>query len=799
MYRKNLKKSLFIALLGLLCRQAGAQNIVSGRITDETKKPVEYLDMTAVVNDSIVSGTITDKSGAFRLNLPDGSYTLRASLLGKVLFEKTLNLTRSLDLGVLPVNTDMQMQEVVITARKRLIKRQADRLILNVKENPILKGKNTLEILRYAPLVAVSPHTGAVSIKGKPSRIWIDGKDSHMSAADLHDFLTSLSNEEVASIEIISNPPSEYEAAGAGGIVNIITAKAQKRGLQSTVHTDLTAARFLSHQSSVNLNAKWNEKLSLRSFISLKQRHEPGKEDRTETLFTPFTRYHYVRKMDAQSNYVHTSNSLYYAPNPSNEFGLGFRYSSFIVDQGDTRDMSITEGTQQTFSSGDYLIKLDYYHYNLGFNYKLKLDSAGQDLRAICDYYQSDNRDWNAYKNAYFDSHHRPTGSNEKRNYSPTHDKILSSQLDYKKPFKPYTFKAGLKYSSVDNRNSSRFENRVAGGFVRDESLTNAFNYKEQIFAAYSSLSIDSLFNRGISAQIGLRAEHTKGKGEVPTRSYGLQKDYTDFFPTFFLSQSLDSKRSVSLSYSRRIERPSYDSFNPTTFYLNEFSSAIGNPELAPSYTHALELSCDAAGFNASLFYDRTRGEPREILKKQGAKKLQYQWRNIDHADVYGLSVSGNKAINKRLDLVARASWYGKYYRSNFADRVDHIHIAKGTFQGRIELNLTGPYGLNSEAAFEYNGPETYGQFQIGENYAFYFTLSKQLDKGLSFYLKLIDPFDNLRYRFKTVQSQIVTTQLRNNYKQAVSFAVVYHFSAGVKAEKVDIEKSNTDLRNRAN
>ncbi len=798
MYKRQVKTSLSLALVGLFCQQGGAQNIVYGRVIDKAKKPVAYLSITAAVNDSIVAGTITDESGAFSLNLPDGSYTLQASLLGKTLFEKMLSLAQSLDLGLLQVNTDMQMQEVVITARKRLIKRQADRLILDVKENPLLAGKNTLEILRYAPLVTVSPHTGAISIKGKPSRIRIDGKDPHMSAADLHDFLTSLSNEEIASIEIISNPASEYEAAGAGGIVNITTTKARKRGLQSTVHTDLTAARFISHQSSVNLNAKWNEKLSFRSFISLNQRHEPGKEDRTETLLDPFTRYHYVRKMDAQSNYVHSSNSLYYACNPANEFGLDFGYTAFTVDQGDTRAMSIKD-VQQRFSSGDYLIRVDYHYYNLGFNYKLKLDSAGQDLRAIFDCYQSDHRQWDTYKNFYFDAHHIPTSSNEKRNYSPTHDKILSGQLDYKKPFKPYTFKAGVKYSSVDNQNSSLFENRLKGIFVQDDSLTNAFNYREQIFAAYASLSIDSLFNWGISTQIGLRVEHTKGKGEIPARSYSLQKDYTDFFPSLFLSQSLVDKRSVSLSYSRRIERPSYDSFNPTAFYLTESSSAIGNPGLDPSYTHALELSYDAAGLNALLFYDRTRGEPREILKKQGAKKLQYQWRNIDHADAYGLSVSGNKAISERLDLSARASWYGKYYRSKFADRVDNIHSAKGTLQGRIELGFTWPHGFKSEAAFEYNGPETYGQFQTGENYAFYFNLSKQLDKGLSFYLKLVDPFDNLRYRFKNVQSQVVTTQLRNGYKRAVSFAVVYPFSAGTKAEKVHIEKSNTDLRNRAN
>lgn len=792
-----MKKSLTFVLLGLFFRQGLSQNKLSGRFIGENQQPTPYLEVTASVGDSILSGVITDTSGTFILNLPNGQYILRGTLFGKELYKKQLSLKHSLKLGVIQVKTGMQLGEVAITARKSLLEKQGDKLVMNVGGSPLLKGRNTLEILRYAPYVAVNPNTGAISMRGKPTTILIDGKRVNATAGDLNELLASFSSEEIQSIEVITNPPSEYEAAGSGGVINIITTKAKKRGLRGTTHTSLIASRFLSHKASANLAAKLSQKLSFRSFLSTDRSDKPGKEDRTETLLSPFTKYSYIRSYRVKSNYLHTSNNLSYDITPSNELGLGFWYSSSKGNREVDNDLDIESAKEETSSLGQYFFKWRKEDYDASLNYKLRLDDSGQYIKAIFDYYQSDYRVDETYENTYRNADSVLIDSNERRSHSPTSNRIASGQLDYKKPFGQEVLKAGIKYSSVDNENSTLFENQLNGIFTRDDSLTNAFHYREQIVAAYASFSVDSLLNRGISAQIGLRGEYTQGKGEIPAKNYSAKRDYMDLFPSFSLSKNLDGKHSIAFSYSRRIGRPNYSRFNPTIFYLTDFTSEVGSPELRPAYTHALELSYNTPRFNVSLYYNRIKGQPEEMLKRLSAEKLRYQWRNIDHSGIYGVSVYGNEKVTQRAALSIKASWYRKYYQSNFTDRVDNLNVAKGSFVGYIALAYALPFGFHADLSFEYNGAHIFGQYEARENHAFYGSLSKKLENGLSFYLKLIDPFDNLRDILKTSLQEVETTQIRNNYSRAVSLSVVYNFNVGARTKQIKMDNSNRELRNR--
>lgn len=106
---------------------------------------------------------------------------------------------------------------------------------------------------------------------------------------------------------------------------------------------------------------------------------------------------------------------------------------------------------------------------------------------------------------------------------------------------------------------------------------------------------------------------------------------------------------------------------------------------------------------------------------------------------------------------------------------------------------------MSSEISFEYNGSETYGQFESGENYAFYLDFSKKITKDLSFYLKVIDPLDKLRYTFKNSQQGYQTTQFRNNFNRTVRFSLQFNFNSGNKTKNVRYKRSSQDLRNRSN
>ncbi len=343
----------------------------------------------------------------------------------------------------------------------------------------------------------------------------------------------------------------------------------------------------------------------------------------------------------------------------------------------------------------------------MNLNHTFRLDTLGQNIKTWVDYYDSDAESNNNYKNLFFDDHYLPTNSNQRMSNSPADNKIFSVQTNYTKPFQKDKLELGAKYSFVDSKSKTIFQNLLGSVYVPDKNLTNDFNYKEEILSGYVQYFIDNLLMSNFSVQLGARVEYTDGMGKIPSKDYELPRNYLDFFSSVFITRSFENKQSLNFSYSRRIDRLSYSSFNPTTFYLTDFTSQVGNPALKPAYTDALELNYNSPKANVMLYYNLTKGENREILKKLESSHLQYQWRNIDNAHIFGGSFSGNTSILKdRLRILAKGSAYYKVYQSDFEDHIDPIDASKLTFQGRISLSYKLPLAIQSELALEYNGPE---------------------------------------------------------------------------------------------
>ena len=78
----------------------------------------------------------------------------------------------------------------------------------------------------------------------------------------------------------------------------------------------------------------------------------------------------------------------------------------------------------------------------------------------------------------------------------------------------------------------------------------------------------------------------------------GAVKDtsYFNLFPTFFANYQASQMHNFGLSYSRRINRPSYGTLNPFEVSIDAYSFNRGNPDLTPAYTHNVELSHTFAG-----------------------------------------------------------------------------------------------------------------------------------------------------------------------------------------------------------
>src|SRR6185312_16388532 len=70
-----------------------------------------------------------------------------------------------------------------------------------------------------------------ISLEGKSGVVvYIDDRKSPLSGADLVAYLQSLPSGALDQIELMTNPPAKYDAAGSAGIINIRMKKNKTKG-----------------------------------------------------------------------------------------------------------------------------------------------------------------------------------------------------------------------------------------------------------------------------------------------------------------------------------------------------------------------------------------------------------------------------------------------------------------------------------------------------------------------------------------------------------------------------------------
>lgn len=116
-----------------------------------------------------------------------------------------------------------------------------------------------------------------------------------------------------------------------------------------------------------------------------------------------------------------------------------------------------------------------------------------------------------------------------------------------------------------------------------------------------------------------MRLENTVAKGYQVTNDSTFKRNFTNLFPSAFISYELNKDNQLTLSYSRRINRPNYQDLNPFIYFLDSLSYRKGNPFLLPQFTHNIELSHSFKGkLITTLNYNSTNDVISQILKADG-------------------------------------------------------------------------------------------------------------------------------------------------------------------------------------
>ncbi|MDE6444625.1 MAG: TonB-dependent receptor plug domain-containing protein, partial [Muribaculaceae bacterium] len=156
-------------------------------------------------------------------------------------------------MGTLRLADDNKLlQEVVVEGIRSQMKFELDKKVFSVDANVTAAGQSASELLESIPSVEVD-QDGEVSLRGNSSvTIWINGKESGLTADNRAQILEQIPAETIDKIEVITNPSAKYSPEGTAGIINIILKKDRRAGYYGSA--EIGANTRGGGNASVNVN-----------------------------------------------------------------------------------------------------------------------------------------------------------------------------------------------------------------------------------------------------------------------------------------------------------------------------------------------------------------------------------------------------------------------------------------------------------------------------------------------------------------------------------------------------------------
>ena len=615
--------SLFISLI--LVQEADAQDLRTVKIkliqTDST--PVSGATALVFRNDTILLKTfISNNEGILEMDkIPSIPLVVSISRVGlndlkfSIPAISTTKANTSFDfIQIMEVKT-AALKEIVVQGKKPMIEQKIDRTVLNVDASPGNSGNSIVEVLEKAPGVSVDKD-GNISLKGKQSvLVLIDGRQTYLTPQDLFNYLRSLPASTIDQIELMTNPPARYDAAGNAGVINIKTKKSKTQGFNGTYTGSVGQGRLNRNSNSIQLNYRKNK---INVFTNSSYSNWEGFNDlniqrtfRNDNDIVAASFKQNSNEAQSEKNNINMKIGLDYQASKKTNIGVvlsGFSNPEVVYINNNSLLKNSQDITDSIVRSTN-LIENTWKNISSNFYVQHKIDSTGKEITADLDLSSFKAKGGSLLKNNIFTPDNILKSNNELRGDFPVDITILSAKTDYTHPLKNNAkFEAGLKSSLVQTKNEANFFNVINGIDQVDFDKTNRFDYKENINAAY--INYNKQWKKwGI--QLGLRAEHTavRGdqKGNAQRNDSSFTRSYINLFPSSYLTYQANDNNQLSFSYGRRIDRPNYQSLNPFVFFVDNFTYNVGNPFLQPQITNNIELAHLFKGFlNTTLNYSRT-------------------------------------------------------------------------------------------------------------------------------------------------------------------------------------------------
>lgn len=739
-------------------------------------------------NKPLAIGTSSDENGVFVLEkVKDGNYIVRVSNIGSITQERPVVISGgNMDLGEIHLADDAKMlQEVVVEGVKSQMRFELDRKVFSVDANVTAAGVSASELLESIPSVEVD-QDGEVSLRGNSSvTIWINGKESGLTADNRAQILEQIPAETIDRIEVITNPSAKYSPEGTAGIINIVLKKDSRGGYYGSAEISATSRGGGNAGFNINYNSG---RLDAFGGIGFRMRHNKGGS---------------LMRREFEDGYFTNSNGE--SPNHGNNLFLRLGATYHATDKDDISlsgfgmlghrwSHSLTDFISNV--PGNWLTNHDYSrnrgdmrgaHAEVGYTHKWN-DTRLIDITGSYNYWGGPS--WRSYEQDItypdfeqdiYQEQNTDMGTNSwevKADYTNQFNEILKMEAGYNGNF------------SKEDTPTDTYTGTNPADMKQDEALYNRFIYKNNINALYLTLG-GTIKNFSFSA--GLRSESWQVRtrslafGETEAMVPEYKKNNFALFPSAFLSLSLPYDNEMQINYTRRLRRPWGGQLNSFHDISDPTNVSYGNPELQPQYSNSYELNYIKSWtwhMVSVSAYLRTTSNMMNRISFLDGDVMYTTWANVADETNAGCEIVLKNNLFSRLDLTTTVNLYNNHISAwdyNFLTESGNTVLLSGEKQNsfawdiRVMAGVRLPWSMSFQATGNYNSKMLSAQGSRQGGWSVDVGLRKNLGDW-SFSVNCRDLFDSRKFKSTTTGPDYIQYNERWWGGRTVRLTIKYSF-----------------------
>ncbi len=794
--------TLLLSLL-LTCfafNSARAQSQITGILKDKQQQPIDFgeIHLTNEISKIVVS-TYSNATGNFKLeNITAGTYKIQFLYLGTVYDTRHLNVEKDLDMGIVTIDNQSQLTEILIEGKKKIFETQIDRTVFNVENSVIASTSDALDAIKATPGVIVTHND--IKIIGKSTiSVMIDDKIVQLSGEDLNNYLKTLSADNIQKIEVITTPPAKYDAQGNSGLLNIVLKTKRENAWNNSVRLNY----FQATDAYFNFGDTFTyakDKFSAQASINVTKGDTRG----IERLNNYFSDQTWIAEDLAKNKMDNLSAkaAMDYQINPKSRVGIQYMHGIYNnISLSDITHTNLYDTHQQLFShilTSGGADRKDLFD-NLNFNYEYKIDTLGKKITANLDYFNSNKNNYRPFESTqvFFPDSTVPYLMKATSSSDMDID-IYSAKVDFEHPTKFAKLEYGAKANFITNASDSRYYDRITGTAIEDATRSDQFQYEENTQSLYISGTKE--WNSKWTSQFGLRMEATQTQGKSVAMNRTDKRDFIDFFPTAYLQYKPNENHALNFNYSKRINRQSFWELNPFRWYVDAYSYSEGNPFLKPYNTHNAELTYTyKTNWVTKVAFSKTFNGSTQIQNIDEETKLRtFTRENFYDLETYSISQTYTfSKYNWWQSVNVLTAMYAKTSNIEASKSMHHMLNDSGFY-----FSTNNSFKINSHFSMELNGyfssKTSYLVYQIDPQADVSFGASyKMMDGNLQWNLSVSDLFRTSESKLYTSTTTTKTMINNRNETRMLRLGVTYNFgNKNIKAKNT--QTGNEEERNRS-